>query len=62
MPSELYLMWRQYPWSFGDLACDAKIVVTEAIIYASILTIVAFSCESGISISNFFNFSKFFHL
>ena len=45
MPSELYLMWRQYPWSFGDLACDAKIVVTEAIIYASILTIVAFSCE-----------------
>ena len=45
MPSELYLMGHQYPWTFGDLACDAKIVVTEAIIYASILTIVAFSCE-----------------
>ena len=45
MPSEVYLMWQQYPWTFGDLACDAKIVVTEAIIYASILTIVAFSCE-----------------
>ena len=26
-------------------ACDAKIVFTEAIIYASILTIVAFSFE-----------------
>ena len=45
MPSELYLMWRQYPWPFGDLTCDLKIVVTETIIYASILTIVAFSCE-----------------
>ena len=45
MPSELYLMWQQYPWIFGDLACDAKIVVTETIIYASILTIVAFTIE-----------------
>ena len=45
MPCELYLMWQQYPWTFGDLACDVKIVVTEAIIYASILTVVAFSCE-----------------
>jgi hypothetical protein len=45
MPSELYLMWRQYPWTFGEVACDAKIVITEAIIYASILTIVAFTGE-----------------
>ena len=25
MPSELYLMWRQYPWTFGEvgsLKCD----------------------------------------
>ena len=42
LPLELYHMWVQYPWTFGDLACDAKIVLTEAIIYASILTIVAF--------------------
>ena len=60
MPSELYLMWRQYPWPFGDLACDAKIVVTEAIIYASILTIVAFSCERCHFYSKLFKFSKFF--
>ena len=45
MPSEVYLMWQQYPWPWGDIACDAKIVITETIIYASILTIVAFSCE-----------------
>ena len=42
MPSEVYLMWQQYPWTFGDLACDAKIVVTEAIIYASILINLCF--------------------
>ena len=45
MPLELYQIWVQYPWTLGDLACDAKIVLTEAIIYASILTIVAFSFE-----------------
>lgn len=45
MPLELYQVWVQYPWPFGEFACDAKIVVTEAVIYASILTIVAFSFE-----------------
>ena len=45
MPLELYQIWVQYPWTFGDFACDAKIVLTETIIYASILTIVAFSFE-----------------
>ena len=50
MPSEVYLMWQQYPWPWGDLACDAKIVITETIIYASILTIVAFTCERYLAI------------
>ena len=45
LPSELYQMWHQYPWLFGHLACDVKIVVQEAITYASILTIVSFSAE-----------------
>ena len=62
MPSELYLMWRQYPWTFGEVrvkenktgliqydltqvACDVKVVVNETLIYASILTIVAFTIE-----------------
>ena len=38
-------MWHQYPWVFGEFACDTKIVITEAITYASILTIVAFTGE-----------------
>ena len=45
MPGELYLMWRQYPWLFGEMACDVKIILTEGVIYASILTIVAFTIE-----------------
>ena len=45
MPSELYLMWHQYPWVLGDTLCDLKSVVQEAITCASILTIVAFSLE-----------------
>ena len=59
MPSELFLMWRQYPWNFGEVdklhviqkiisvqfACDLKVVVNEALINASILTIVAFTIE-----------------
>ena len=52
MPSELYLMWHQYPWTFGDFACDAKIVVTETIIYASILTVVAFSGERSLHLAS----------
>ena len=25
MPSELYLMWKQYPWEFGEFVCDIKV-------------------------------------
>ena len=45
MPSELYLMWHQYPWLLGDTLCDLKSVIQEAITFASVLTIVAFSFE-----------------
>ena len=45
MPSELFLMWRQYPWPFGEYACDAKIVISETFINASILIVVALTCE-----------------
>ena len=24
MPSELYLMWRQYPWTFGEVRMEGK--------------------------------------
>ena len=45
MPFELYLLWRQYPWVFGEVICDAKMIATETVTYSSILTIVAFTVE-----------------
>jgi hypothetical protein len=45
MPSEVYLMWHKYPWIFGHLACDAKIVITEGISYAAVGTVLVCSAE-----------------
>ena len=45
MPSEVYLMWHKYPWIFGHLACDAKIVLTEGIAYSAVGTALAASVE-----------------
>ncbi len=49
MPFELYLLWRQYPWDFGEVACDAKALTTETITYSSIFTILAFTVERCVS-------------
>ena len=45
MPFELYLLWRQYPWDFGEVVCDAKVLTQETITYSSIFTILAFTVE-----------------
>ncbi|GIY64902.1 neuropeptides capa receptor [Caerostris darwini] len=45
MPLELYSLWQQYPWQLGTLTCILRSVVSEASAYASILTIMKFSCD-----------------
>ena len=45
MPLEVYVMFHQYPWTFGESLCDFKAVLTEAVTCASILTVVSFSAE-----------------
>ena len=50
MPLELYQMWVQYPWTLGDLVCDAKIILTEATVYSAIFTIVCFTTERYLAI------------
>ena len=50
MPFELYLLWRQYPWDFGELVCDAKVLTQETITYSSIFTILAFTVERYLAI------------
>ena len=44
--------------NLDQVACDAKIVITEAIIYASILTIVAFTGERFKPLSTFLPLSS----
>ena len=45
MPSEVYLMWHKYRWTFCHLASDAKIVLTEGISYAAVATGLVCSLE-----------------
>ena len=45
LPMELFLLYQQYPWSFGEIMCDFKAILTESFINCSVLTIVAFSRE-----------------
>ena len=45
MPLEVYSMWHQYPWRFGEAMCDFKTVFTESVTCASILTVVTFTVE-----------------
>ncbi|XP_035705429.1 pyrokinin-1 receptor-like isoform X2 [Folsomia candida] len=52
MPMELGIMWVQYPWIFGEIACDIRGILTESTTYASILTIVAFTAERYNAICN----------
>ena len=48
MPMEVYILWRQYPWDFGEFACDAKVIIQESMTFASVLTIVAFTLERSV--------------
>ena len=50
MPLELYQLWVQYPWTLGDILCDAKIILTEATVHAANFTIVCFTIERYLAI------------
>ncbi|CAK9298555.1 unnamed protein product [Gordionus sp. m RMFG-2023] len=45
MPQELYSMWIQYPYPFGDFMCSFRALVSEMTTYSSILCITAFTVE-----------------
>ena len=58
MPFEIYLLWRQYPWVFGEMVCDAKMLTTETVTFASIFTIVAFTIERYLAICHPLNIPR----
>jgi hypothetical protein len=45
MPMEIFLIWNQYPWPFGELGCGFVTVTSELVTHVSIITMIAFTIE-----------------
>ncbi|XP_076619619.1 neuropeptides capa receptor-like [Colletes latitarsis] len=45
IPTELSILWEQYPWKWGLIICKLRTYFSETSYYVSVLTIVAFSLE-----------------
>lgn len=45
MPLDLYRVWKERPWIFGDLLCKLFQFVSESCTYSTILSITALSVE-----------------
>ena len=45
MPVEAMLLWRAYPWPFGDLGCKLVTVASELVTHVSIFTMIVFTFE-----------------
>ncbi|KAE8752645.1 Periviscerokinin Receptor [Frankliniella occidentalis] len=50
LPYELSVYWQQYPWTYGEVLCKFRALVSEMTSYTSVLTIVAFSLERYLAI------------
>lgn len=52
LPLEVYQMWVQYPWPWGESACRLRAMMPEVVTYVSVLTILAVSGERYVAITN----------
>jgi len=50
MPMEILLIWRAYPWPFGDPGCKLVTVASELVTHVSIFTMIVFTFERYIAI------------
>nr|XP_023683280.1 neuromedin-U receptor 2-like [Paramormyrops kingsleyae]XP_023683281.1 neuromedin-U receptor 2-like [Paramormyrops kingsleyae]XP_023683282.1 neuromedin-U receptor 2-like [Paramormyrops kingsleyae] len=50
MPLEIYDMWQNYPFPFGEGGCYFKIFLFETVCFASILNVTALSMERYIAV------------
>lgn len=50
MPLEIYDLWQNYPFPFGEGACYFKIFLFETVCFASILNVTALSVERYIAV------------
>ena len=45
IPMEILLIWRAYPWPFGDFGCKMLTVASELVTHVSIFTMIVFTFE-----------------
>ena len=45
MPIEIFLIWHQYPWPFGNIGCGFITLASELVTHVSIITMIAFTIE-----------------
>ncbi|XP_062903355.1 neuromedin-U receptor 1 [Mobula hypostoma] len=50
MPLEIYEMWRNYPFLFGQVGCYFKTFLFETVCFASVLNVTALSAERYIAV------------
>lgn len=50
IPMEILLIWRAYPWPFGDFGCKMLTVASELVTHVSIFTMIVFTFERYIAI------------
>lgn len=50
LPQELYMLWRKYPYAFGQMFCVLRAFTSETCTNASILIITAFTVERYLAI------------
>lgn len=50
LPQELFMLWRKYPYAFGQLFCVLRAFTSETCTNASILIITAFTVERYLAI------------
>ncbi|KAI1306281.1 Neuropeptides capa receptor [Halotydeus destructor] len=50
LPQELWMLWKKYPYVFGDTFCILRAFTSETCTNASVLTITAFTIERYIAI------------
>ncbi|XP_042243364.1 neuromedin-U receptor 2-like [Homarus americanus] len=52
LPIEMYQMWVQYPWPWGDAACKIRAILPETLAHVSVLNILAVTGERYVAITD----------
>ena len=45
VPLEVKMIYKNYPWTFGEVGCDISTTICELVTHVPIVTMIAFSLE-----------------